>query len=86
MEEYTYEKRSVYGYKYPNESDAINARQAAATYAGFPVPGGTTLYWVNYEKNQYDDFWYIIHVENLEIVLGEPIQFEITVKIYRTTT
>lgn len=65
------------GYKYQTETEAIAARQSAATYMGYPVPNGETLYWVNYNYSDLDGFWYIQHVEDLEKALGEPIEFEV---------
>jgi hypothetical protein len=67
------------GYKYTIEQEAIDARTQAATYMGLPNPQGDTLYWVNYSYSELDGFYYIQHVENLEQVLGEPIEFEITI-------
>lgn len=69
--------RYIKGYKYQTEEEAIAARQTAATYMGLPVPNGETLYWVNYNYSDLDGFWYIQHVEGLEAVLGEPIEFEV---------
>ena len=67
------------GYTYNTEQEAIDARKAAADYKGLPVnEGDTTIYWVNYFYSELDDFWYIMHVDGLEAVLGEPIQFEVT--------
>ena len=66
------------GYKYTTEQEAIDARAQAATYAGLPNPTGDTLYWVNYNYSQIDNFYYIEYVEDLENVLGQPIEFEIT--------
>jgi hypothetical protein len=65
------------GYIFKTETEAIAARQTAATYMGLPVPNGETLYWVNYNYSDLDGFWYITHVEGLEAVLGEPIEFEV---------
>jgi hypothetical protein len=65
------------GYKYTNETEAIAARQMAATYMGLPVPNGETLYWVNFQYSELDGFWYIQHVEDLEKALGEPIEFDV---------
>ena len=67
------------GYKYNTEQEAIDARQAAADYKGFPVPGGETLYWVDYNYSELDGFWYIQYSEGVEVVLGQPIEFEITI-------
>lgn len=67
------------GYTYTTEQEAINARQQAADYKGLPLnEGDTTIYWVNYNYSELDGFWYIRHVEGLEAVLGEPIEFEVT--------
>ena len=67
------------GYKYTTEQEAIDARAQAATYMGLPNPQGDTLYWVNYNYSELDSFYYIQHVEGLEAVLGEPIEFTITI-------
>jgi hypothetical protein len=66
------------GYKYTTEQEAIDAREQAATYAGLPNPTMDTLYWVNYNYSELDNFYYIQYVENLEQVLGEPIEFTVT--------
>lgn len=66
------------GYTFNTETEAIEARQAAADYMGLPVEGGETLYWVNYNYSDLDGFWYIRHVEGLEAVLGEPSDITIT--------
>lgn len=66
------------GYKYITEGEAIDARSQAATYMGLPNLTGDTLYWVNYNYSELDNFYYIQHVEGLEAVLGEPIEFEVT--------
>jgi hypothetical protein len=66
------------GYKYTTETEAIAARQTAADYMGFPVEGGETLYWVDYAYSELDGFWYIMHVEGLEAVFGEPSDITIT--------
>jgi hypothetical protein len=66
------------GYIYQTETEAIAARQAAATYMGLPVPNGETLYWVNFQYSELDNFWYIQYVEDLENALGEPIEFDAT--------
>jgi hypothetical protein len=68
---------SIRGYKYNTETEAIAARQTAATYMGLPVPNGETLYWVNYNYSELDGFYYITYVEGLEAVLGEPSEFQV---------
>ena len=66
------------GYKYQTETEAIAARHTAADYKGYPVPGGETLYWVNYNYSELDGFYYITYVKDLEKALGEPIEFDVT--------
>ena len=66
------------GYIYQTEPEAIAARQIAANYKGYPVEGGETLYWVNYNYSELDVFWYITYVEDLEKALGEPSDITIT--------
>jgi hypothetical protein len=67
------------GYKYITEQEAIDARDMAAVYKGYPNPQGDTLYWVNYNHTELDGFYYIPYIDGLENVLGEPIEFEITI-------
>lgn len=71
----------VTGYKYTNEQDAINAREACDTYYGIPVsPDDVTQNWVEYQESSFDSpvFWYIAHDESLDVVLGTPIDFDVT--------
>lgn len=71
----------VTGYKYTNEQDAIDARETCDTYYGIPVsPEDVTQNWVEYQTATLDNpiFYYIIFDESLEVVLGEPITFEVT--------
>jgi hypothetical protein len=70
----------VFGYKYTTEQDAIDAREACDTYYGIPVlPTDVTQNWVEYQTANLDTpiFWYITHDDSLNIVLGEPIEFEV---------
>lgn len=66
------------GYIYYTENEAIAARKTAADYMGLPVPGGETLYWVDYSYSELDGFYYITYVEDLDKALGEPIEFDVT--------
>jgi hypothetical protein len=71
----------VLGYKYTTEQEAIDARKQCADYYGLPVtPEDVTQYWVDYQTAELDTpiFWYITFDESLEVVLGEPISFEVT--------
>ena len=71
----------INGYKYTTEQDAINAREQVDAYYGIPVaPDDITQNWVDYNTAELDTpiFYYIIFDESLEVVLGEPITFEVT--------
>lgn len=68
----------INGYQYTTEQEAIAARQTAADYMGLPVPGGETLYWVNYNYSELEGFYYITYVDGLEAALGEPSDITIT--------
>ena len=72
----------VLGYKYTTEQDAIDAREACDTYYGIPVlPTDVTQNWVEYQTASLDTpiFWYIRHDDSLDVVLGTPIDFDVTV-------
>jgi len=71
----------VNGYKYTTEQEAIDAREACDTYYGIPVaPDDVTKNWVEYQTASLDNpiFWYITHDDSLEVVLGNPTDFEVT--------
>lgn len=67
------------GYKYTTEQEAINARQLCATYKGLPNPQEDTLYWVNYDYAPIELFYYIQYVDGLELLFGQPIEFNVTI-------
>ena len=71
----------VLGYKYDTEQEAINAREACDAYYGIPVsPDDVTQNWVDYQTADLDTpiFWYIVHDDSLDVVLGAPETFEVT--------
>ena len=71
----------INGYKYTTEQEAINARKQCADYYGLPVaPEDVTQYWVDYETAELDTpiFWYIVFDTSIEMILGEPTDFEVT--------
>jgi hypothetical protein len=73
----------INGYKYTTEQEAINARKQCADYYGLPKsPEDVTQYWVDYETAELDTpiFWYIVFDESIEIILGEPTTFEVTIE------
>ena len=67
------------GYKYNTEKEAIDAKMLGAIYKGLPNPKNDTLYWFNYNYSELDGFWYIEYSEGVEAVLGQPIEFKITI-------
>ena len=71
------------GYKYTTEQEAIDARKQCADYYGLPkTPTDTTLYWVDYNEATLDTpiFWYIAFDESIRDILGEPIEFNVTIE------
>jgi hypothetical protein len=73
---------TITGYKYTTEEEAIDARKQCADYYGLPkTPKDTTIYWVNYEEAYLDTpiFWYIIFDLRIEMILGSPTEFEVTI-------
>ena len=73
----------INGYKYTTEQEAIDARKECADYYGLPVaPDDITQYWVDYETAEFDTpiFWYIVFDESIEMILGEPTEFEVTIE------
>ena len=72
---------TITGYKYTTEQEAIIARETCDTYYGIPVsPEDVTQNWVDYQQATLDDptFWYITYDQSLEVVLGQPTEFEVT--------
>ena len=73
----------INGYKYTNEQEAIDARKQCADYYGLPVsPDDVTQYWVDYETAELDNpiFWYIVFDPSIEMILGEPTEFEVIIE------
>jgi hypothetical protein len=71
----------INGYKYTTEQEAINARKQCADYYGLPVtPEDVTQYWVDYQTAELNTpiFWYIQFDSSIEMILGEPTEFEVT--------
>jgi hypothetical protein len=69
------------GYQYFIEQEAIDARKECADYYGLPIaPDDVTQYWVDYETAELDTpiFWYIQFDSSIEMILGEPTEFEVT--------
>lgn len=70
----------VIGYKYTTEQEAIDAREQVDYNYGIPIsPTDVTQNWTDYQVAQLNDpiFYYIVYDESLEIVLGQPVSFEV---------
>jgi hypothetical protein len=68
------------GYQYFTEQEAIDARKQCADYYGLPkAPEDETIYWVDYQTASLNTpiFWYIQFDSSIEMILGEPTEFEI---------
>jgi hypothetical protein len=71
----------INGYKYTTEIEAKAAQKACNAYYGIPkTPEDITKNWVEYQKADLNKpiFWYITYDESLQVVLGEPTEFEVT--------
>ena len=70
----------INGYKYTTESEAQAAQKACNDYYGIPVsPDDVTQNWVEYQLAELNEptFWYIVYDESLQVVLGNPTEFEV---------
>ena len=68
----------INGYKYTTEAQATEAVEACNDYY-LPNVKESTLNWVKYQAELNEpSFFYILHHESLNEVLGEPIEIEIT--------
>lgn len=71
----------ITGYKYITEIEAINAQILCNSHYGVPYsPDDVTQNWVGYSSSILDspNFWYIVHHESLDVVLGLPVEFDVT--------
>ena len=70
----------INGYKFTTESKAQKAVNACNAYYGIPkTPEDITQNWVKYQKASLNNpqFWYIDFDESLNMVLGDPTEFEV---------
>jgi hypothetical protein len=71
----------INGYKYTTEAQAKAAVKACNEHY-LPKLKDSTLNWVGYQKELNEPaFFYILHHESLNEVLGEPIQIEMIEEI-----
>ena len=67
------------GYKYTTETEAQAAVAQCDTHYGYPKPDCVTEHWCGYQHAELDGFYYIIHDSSLNVVLGEPSTFDVTI-------
>tara|TARA_R110000787_G_C13278744_1_gene432220 strand:- start:28 stop:276 length:249 start_codon:yes stop_codon:yes gene_type:complete len=75
--------KEIKGYKYTKEQEAIDARKQCADYYGLPkTPQDVTKYWIDYVEASLDTpiFWYIVYDDSIEVILGKPTLFNVTVE------
>jgi len=65
------------GYKYTNKQEAISAVTLCNSAYGYPKQS-TTTNWIDYQFSEIDGFYFIIFDESVRSILGQPIEFEIT--------
>lgn len=70
------------GYKYNTEQEVKDAAHQCDIYYGIPTGQGgeVTNKWVDYRFAELNEpqFYYIIWNDTLNVVLGEPTEFEVT--------
>lgn len=68
------------GYKYTTEQEAQAAVAQCDTHYGYPKQDCVTEHWCGYQHAELDGFWYIIYDQTIEVVLGIPEEFDITIQ------
>lgn len=66
------------GYKFNTEQEAQSAVSQCDANFGYPKEGCVTQHWCEYANSELDGFFYIAYDETLNAVLGEPVEFEIS--------
>ena len=68
----------IKGYKYTNETDALEAQNICQINEGLPKTNGITLQAVDVQFASLNtpNFWFIVFCEESKI-LGEPTTFEV---------
>lgn len=69
------------GYKYNTEEEVKNLLLLCDNYYGYPKENCITEHSFGYYYSELDNFYYVYYDESLEIILGIPIEIEITEKI-----
>ena len=65
------------GYIYYNEQDALNDQAICDTYFGYPKLGALTEHWVGVYYHEDLSYWYIMHDESINGLIGTPIQLDL---------
>jgi hypothetical protein len=66
------------GYKYNTEQEAQVAVSQCDSYYGYPKENCVTEHWCGYQYSGLDNFYYIIYDQSIEVVLGQPLEFDVT--------
>jgi hypothetical protein len=66
------------GYKYLTEQEAQAAMSQCDTYYGYPKTDCVTEHWCEYQFSELDNFYYIVYDQSIEVVLGQPEEFDVT--------
>ena len=64
------------GYKYNTIQEVQEAQSLCDMFYGYPKENSITQHWIDYN---FDGFYYIIFDESIKELLGNPIEFEITI-------
>jgi hypothetical protein len=67
------------GYKFNTEQEAQTAITQCDTHYGYPKADCVTEHWCGYQHSELDGFYYILHDETIETVLGTPETFDVTI-------
>ena len=69
----------IKAYKYNTKSEAVEAQLKIDKYYGIPkTPTSVSQHWTGYNYSELDNFYYIPAHSSLIPVLGEPIEFDLT--------
>jgi hypothetical protein len=66
------------GYKFTTEQEAQAAISQCDTYYGYPKTDCVTEHWCGYQFSELDNFYYIVYDQSIEVVLGQPEEFDVT--------
>jgi hypothetical protein len=67
------------GYKFNTEQEALAAVAQCDAHYGYPKLDCVTEHWCFYSHSELDGFYYIPSDETIEVVLGAPEEFTLTI-------